>query len=434
VLIAPIPDPVAVSALEDALALLPESAVSARAHAYSQLACIPPYSSTIEVSRSMSQQAMRLAQLADDPALLLEALRSRLRALSGPDSSDELLRVADEILKLDPRSASWCSADAQITRYHVLFRRGDVAAADRALAAFGQIGRELRVREWVWHHDRLRAQRLLQAGRLDQAQREFDELWARSQRLRLPYAAIFYGAQLSALNVERNGRRLTAEATHTRHEAWKWARHMPAWRTERVLVLLETGDHVQARREFRALAEHGFAAVTRDSSCLFVFAKLSIAAVILQDHSAARDLHAALEPYANLIALSDFSFSLGCVSHFLGMLARFLTRRAQAREYFEVALDTNTRVGDELQALRSRLALAHLLGESRSRRDQARAEALIAEVSALAEPCGAYSLHGAAASLRERLFAHSPRTPLSAARAGAGRSRQAKSNQGKHAR
>lgn len=82
------------------------------------------------------------------------------------------------MLRLEPRAASWFAAQAHLARYHALLLRGDVAGADRALQFYGVIARSLRIEALIWEHDRLRAQGLLHAGELEQAERRFDELWS----------------------------------------------------------------------------------------------------------------------------------------------------------------------------------------------------------------------------------------------------------------
>jgi eukaryotic-like serine/threonine-protein kinase len=405
--IAQVPDATAVSALEQALALLPETAVAARAKAYSQLACIPPYATNMESLRATCDEALRLARSSGDPALLLDALMPRLRALSGPETSAEMLQLADEILRLEPRQVSGRCADVHVARYHALLRTGDTAAAERALESFGRIAHRLHAREWIWHYDRILAVRLMQAGNLDAAERRFNELWASSQRLKLPYGPTYYGAQLNALSLERTGRRLPAGLRSTAappgRDASSWASTLPAWRAESVLFAIDSGDSARARRELQALAEGQFAAVTRDGACLFAFAKLAKAAVALADRDVARELETVLLPWADQIAVGDLSFSAGCVSHYLGTLARLREDAEQARAHFERAIAIGERTGDQLQRPRSQLALALLLADTRSPRERAQARELAAEVASAAERMGLQAQLDAALQLSQWL-------------------------------
>jgi DNA-binding winged helix-turn-helix (wHTH) protein/tetratricopeptide (TPR) repeat protein len=400
---AQVPDGLVVTALEEALSLLPESSVAPRALAYARLASIPPYSTDLDRSRQMSDEAVRLARASGEPSLILEALRSRFRALSGPDTMDELLRVSDELLGLEPRAGTWWSADALVVRYQTLMRRGDVAGADRALAMFGRASREMRVREWAWHYERLNAQRALAAGRLDEAERHFNQLWTESQRLHLPYGGMLYAAQLNALSIERTGQRLTAGISADNGDPWAWAHDIPVYRTQRLLLSIQLGERDSARENLRALAANSFAAVTRDGNYLFAMARLAQAAVMLEERPAATKLYELLQPYAALFALSDFSFSLGSTAYYLGILARFLDQPLEARRHFETAVRANSSTGHELFTLHARHALAQLLADSRARLERAQALALATEVRAAAQRFGLNGLRAAATVTAERL-------------------------------
>jgi tetratricopeptide (TPR) repeat protein len=399
--LAPIPDPIVAAALEEALTLLPESALEARVHAYALLTAIPPYSSRIELSRRMSDEAVRLASASGDRHLLLEAQRSRLFALSGPDSADELMRAADGILETDPRPASLWSVDAQLARYHALLRAGDIRAADRALHEFERLARALRARSWIWQGERLRAQRLLSAGRLEDAAKRFEELRLESQRLRLPFGPAMHRAQLLALNLERTGKRV-ADGMPEPSEPNRWSKDVAVGRALHVMVAIEVGEETLARRELDALAQDHFAAVTRDTSYLYALCQLALAATALDEHVAATELCTLLQPHAELIALSPFWISRGCVARYLALLEQLLGRHAQAREYFETAAEVNARTDHELERLRAWLGVAGILAQSRSQQERKRACALRAEVRAGAERCGAAALRAAATSRTSR--------------------------------
>jgi hypothetical protein len=361
----------------------------------------------LERSRQMSDEAVRLARISGEPNLILEALRSRFRALSGPDSMEELLRVIEELMRLEPRGSTWWTADALVVRFQTLLRRGDAVAADRSLAMFGRAARDMRVREWSWHYERLRAQRALAAGRLEEAERQFNELWAESQRLHLPYGAMLYAAQLNALSIERTGQRLPAGMADAQGDPWAWARDIPIYRVQRLLLDLQSGERDGAREQLRSLAANGCAAITRDSNFLFAIARLGSAAIELREHESIETLYEVLLPYAGLFALSDFSFSLGSVSYYLGNLAKYLERRADAKQHFEAAIAANSSTGHELFAYRARCALAALLSESKSRTERSEGLALANEVRAAAQTYGLNALRADATAIIERASASS---------------------------
>jgi DNA-binding winged helix-turn-helix (wHTH) protein/tetratricopeptide (TPR) repeat protein len=384
---APLPDPLVLDALEHALQLLPADAKAARAQAYGQLACIPPYSNDVDKSQELSLRAVTLARQTERTDLLLEALSSRFHGLSGPDSIDELLDVTDEVLRLDAVSRSWWSADAFFARYHALLQRGDMVAAQRALEAFGQTARDLRVDEARWQYERLRAQQRFQAGELREAEARFHELARQSRELRLGYGPFFYGSQLNALSRERTGRSLARMFDQT-DMAWKLVENVPSYQAERILYLIEGDSMSEARVAFSAITKDDFRYVTRNGSYLFTLAKLALAATRLGKREAAGALYERLGAYPDYNPSNGLTFCLGSVSYFLGVLARFLDRPADAEAHFEEAIVMNERMGYEPQLLRAELGLASMLARAPSKARRDRARELASEVNARAEELG----------------------------------------------
>jgi DNA-binding winged helix-turn-helix (wHTH) protein/tetratricopeptide (TPR) repeat protein len=428
--IAHIPDPIAAQALEEALRLLPESELELRARAYAQLATLPPYSLRLESSAQMSAEGMRLARQTEDHALLLETQSARLFALCGPTTIEEQLDVAAEMLRHDVKYSSRWASDAHFARYHALMQRGDRSAvAERALDAYARHAGELRLRFSTWHCERLRAQRLLHAGKLDRAERRFEELWNDAQALRLPYAAIYYRAQRFTLSRERTGKLPAAAGDQPEPAAWIAA--LPGFRVQRVAMALEIGDSARATREFQALARDGFAAVSGDPFALYASITLAKAAIALDDHEAALALRALIEPHASSIALSVFTLSSGSVCRYLGLLEQLLGRRAEARAYFERAIETDARVGHELERLRATLDLAALLTQGRAG-ERSQARKLAGQVASIAEDLGALALSARARAVEADVVPSQVR-PLPAAPAKATRrsSRPAKAPRGR---
>jgi tetratricopeptide (TPR) repeat protein len=339
----------------------------------------------------MSQQALAIARELGDRSLLLEALVSTFHSLSGPDSIDALLAAADEVLRLDGPPLTWWSGEAFFARYNALLQRGDAAAADRALEAFGQCAKRLRISEAVWQHDRVKAQRAMYAGDFAGAEASFHDLYSRSARFRI-YGAFQYAAQMNALSWVRTGRPLAAALQGTQEVAWKWAASIATFRAEKVLILLDAGDRDAARAEFRDVSRDNFRAVSRDLSYLYALCRLALAAVALEAKDEAVTLAALLRPYAKFFGINGLAISVGSVAHFLGLLARFLGDSAGAARHLEEAVEMNGRLGHTVHALQSKAALAAVLREHGTEGGAARAEALVAEVRAEADRLGMTSV------------------------------------------
>lgn len=397
---AQVPHPVALAALEEALASLPESATAARVRTYAQLACIPPYAYRLEESKRLSDEGLRLARACGDRGLELEALGARLYSLSGPDTPDELLALTDQLLDAEREPDSWLISDAHIARYLTFLSLGRAEQADNALRTFGKEAQALRVKAWAWHHQRFFAHRTLDGGLIDEAEQRFEQLWVDGQALGLSYAAAIRSAQSIALEMVRTGH--VSALNPLADPVWHWARQIPFYRALRIARAIGQGERLQARQSFDELMQDQCAAVNRDYAFLGTLAKLAQAAIALSDLGAARTLAALLTPYASRIAITDFGISFGAVSQHLGMLAGFLGDHAQARERFEQAQQVNAATGHKLLAMRSRTSLAQLLLETgTSKHDRARARALALEVKDEAHQCGAGSLQQAAEQLLE---------------------------------
>jgi tetratricopeptide (TPR) repeat protein len=277
--IAQMPDALAERALQDALAMLPETASAARSRALGQLAYLPPCSLNLEASEQLSNEALGLARSTHDTTLVLVAQRARLFALSGADTIDEQLRTADEILRDDPESASRFRGDALFASYHALLKRGDRAGAERALESFEHCGRKLRLLLITWHADRLRIQSALSAGRLDEAESQFEGLFARGEQLRIPLSFAYRAALLQSLSWERTGKRQPTVDQDMAIEAG-WIMRLPEFRSRRIYLAVERGEVDAARRDFAGLAETGFEAVLGSAFSLIALVSLSAAACI----------------------------------------------------------------------------------------------------------------------------------------------------------
>ncbi len=364
--LAPVPDRLVLDALERALDILSPEEDAARVQALGLLANIPPHSLSIDRSRELSARALEMARDVGDRALVLETLVRSFPALTGPDTTGDLLAAADEVLRLDGPPASWWSAEAFLARHHALVQRGDPAGAGRALEAFGDCARLLRISEAVWQYDRLCAQRNINAGEFDAAEARFGELLATSEGFR-QYAAFHYAAQMNALSWARSDRPLPlsgAAVGASADVAWQWAASVPAYRAERVMMLVHAGETATASSELDEIARDGFSQVTRDMAYLYTLCRLGQAAIALGRQDVALTLYALLKPYSSFNAVNGMSLSIGSVAHYLGLIARFLGRTSEAVAYLGDAVAANVRLGDRVHGERARVVLSELTLEA----------------------------------------------------------------------
>jgi DNA-binding winged helix-turn-helix (wHTH) protein/tetratricopeptide (TPR) repeat protein len=372
-----VPDELALQALEDASRLSDDES-SLRIRVLGQLACIPPYSLSIERSGELSARAVELARRSGATADLTFALISRLHVLSGPDHVDEVMAVTAEILRLDPN----CAAEVEGTRYCALLLLGDIPRADAVLENFGRVARLLRRPEALWHYERMSALRLLHSGEFEQSDARFHELFVQGRRLRLPYTATQVMMHASAVAYDRIG--LEAISGTPWRSELDWATAIPSFQAHWVRFLMEIGRRDEAREAFDAMAREGFKIVTKEVGYLNALAHLSLVAVWLGDADGAETLYGLLRPYPNYNTPNGFQYCLGSVSHYLGLLARLLGRDRDAVGHLEDALSMNERMGYAPQAARVQAALGDLLGESRRPQEVAQSAILLAAAEASA--------------------------------------------------
>jgi DNA-binding winged helix-turn-helix (wHTH) protein/tetratricopeptide (TPR) repeat protein len=401
--IALIPDGLALGALEDASSLLADDERPLRIRVLGRLACIPPYSLSIEKSGELSGRAVKLARKSGDTADLIEALKSRLHALSGPGDIDELLEVTSEIVRLQPAALNEVGWSA----YHALLHKGDVPAAEAVLEKLGDLARAMRRREGLWHYERARAQHVFHAGDFEKAESDFRELFVQSRRMRLSYGKLYYMIHTIALAFERNI--LTALPVPPRE--WRaeldWATSLASFRAHEIRFLLELGRPEVARPEFESLAQQGFETIIRDLGYLNVLSHLSLAAVALEDRGRAEKLYELLRPYPHHNTPNGFAIYQGSVSYYLGRLAKFLGRLRDAAAHFEDALVDNGRLGFVPQLARTQFALAEVLADGERKSDRLRASALLSEAEATARRLDMAPLIPQVERLRGRLTVNS---------------------------
>jgi tetratricopeptide (TPR) repeat protein len=231
----------------------------------------------------------------------------------------------------------------------------------------------------MWHHERLIALRALHAGEFDRADARFHELFVQARRLRLPYGGIHAMMHASAVAYERHGLEAISGS------AWRgeldWASSIPSFQAHWVRFLMESRRRDDARQAFEALAQDGFATITRDVGYLNALAHLSLVAVWLEDHERAKVLYELLRPYPNHNTPNGFNYSVGSVSFFLGQLARLLGQTHAAVRHFEDAVAMNQRLGMVPQWARTLAALGDLLAESPRSQDRHQAAGLLAEAA-----------------------------------------------------
>jgi tetratricopeptide (TPR) repeat protein len=367
--------------LEEALAAIDAGQTGLRARLLSRLVGTAPHSDSMARRAAMSAEALDLARRAADGAALRDALEARLWACAGPDHLDDRLAVARELLELAETQRNSHMAllahDAALGTHLV---RGDLAAADQALAAFTQVAEVLRQPAFLFYATFYQGSRALAAGELQRAEQLFRAALARGRRT-VPYAHFMCTAQLYVLLYMHGGEddpelnRVFFGEMMALPYSWQVASHSAL-----AFSLYLNGQRDAARREFEALSAAGFDHLRRDEHWLVTMGSLSSVAVLLGDRARAADLYARLLPYADLVFVHDLLHSVsGTVASALGSLATLLGRYDDGERHYQCAHALETAMGG-ISAVMDRAGYARLLLVRGRPGDRERGTAVLDEV------------------------------------------------------
>ena len=160
------------SLVADALEQLPDDAIALRSMLLARLSVAAATPETVSIARHRATEALELAQSADDPALIAQALAALNDAYAGPAHTMTRRDNADTIVEL-----AVAAGDRVLEllgyRYRIVadLEVGDIAAVDRNIAAFTRLAEQLRQPLVSWYVPLFRGMRALLGGDLDAADR-----------------------------------------------------------------------------------------------------------------------------------------------------------------------------------------------------------------------------------------------------------------------
>ena len=168
---------------------------------------------------------------------------------------------------------------------------------------------------------------------------------------------------------------------------------IPAWRAALALLLLELGRPEEARAEFEALHDGGFAALPRDANWLICVTLLAEVCGRLGDGERAGELYALLKSYAGRnVVVGRAATCNGSASRLLGILAGVRGEWELAEHHFAAALDLHERMGARPWTAHTRVAVAEMLLARRGPGDEGAAREMLADAIVLADALGMVAL------------------------------------------
>jgi class 3 adenylate cyclase len=344
---------------------------------------------------ALSDEALALARALDDPATLFSVLVNRFFAINAPATLGQRLAESAELLNLleaidDPQSRF----SAHWLRARVTLEAGDIAAAtfhsDTATALSGELGQPL----FRWMAGWTSFGLLLLSGRLDEADRIRQETFDIGTTGGQPDAGVIEAVQRLLLHFERG------QLDRLEQEWVGWLDRIevvPGIPANLAWICCEAGQPDRAREAFAPIVARGYK-LPEDSVGLGLTHVAAEVVHQLDDRTGAAVLHEILAPYAGVF--STFAgITIGCTTHFLGLLGTTLGRLDEAVRSFADAAEIYQRVGAPAFLGRTQVAWAAALLTRGSTGDADRARELLTTAATAARKHGFVCVERRAAPL-----------------------------------
>ena len=380
-----------VGLLEESLEMLGEEDGGLRSRILGRLAVALYFSEDGERRAELGRQAVDMATRVGDNAALAYALSARRFALWGPETLDERLEVATEILDLARRGGD---RDLMLLghrwRIVALLELGDLDAVARQIDEYAEIATELKQPYQLWFAEVFRGMRASLQGRLDEAEELMKSALEIGSKVQAENAVQFFAAQLLTLR-QHQGRLIEMEPAIR-----VYADQFPETVAIRAALAWVYATHERledARENFEIAAANDFNDIPRDTTWMLTLTMLSHAATSLGDGPRAKLLYDLFVPYnSRTIVAGPALVCLGSAARYLGILAHTIGDREQAAAHFEDAITMNERMGAMPYLAHTLCEYGELLAASDADADRRRGEGLLERASALYEELGMMNL------------------------------------------
>jgi tetratricopeptide (TPR) repeat protein len=376
--------------LEEAIGRLGDQQSPLRARLLARLSGALRDDAVRDRREALSAEAVAMARAIGDPSALAYVLDGRYSAIWGPDTTEERLGIAEEMLEI-----AAAVGDTERTfqgrhyRLQVLLEHGDLGAARRELEQNAAIAEALHQPAQRWYLASMRALLSLLEGRFADAEHHVVDAYEHGRAAESMHATGTVRLQRYVLRREQ-GR--VAEVAAELDEAvdtywfWPWARAAAAH------LRAEVGDHEAARHAFDACAARRFTDWPLDNDWLFGMTLFADVCTALGDADRAADLYEQLLPYEERLAMAHPIASTGSVARSLGTLATTMGRFDDAEAHLEAALAANQRWGARPWVAHTLHDLVALLVARDGPGDAARAHDALRRSAELADELGQVAL------------------------------------------
>jgi hypothetical protein len=389
--------------LEEALAALPDEDLELRADLLARLAGALRDEPSRARRDALSGEAVDLARRSGSAAALVSALDGRAIAILAPDTIDEVIALAGELLEVAERIGD----RERVVHGHMhalgpLLMLGELERAEAGLRAASRAADELRQPAHLWDVAGAHAMLAIAAGRLGEADELVERALALGERAQPEMVVPVHRMQRYTL-CEFRGRLEEIEPAIRELAATRPAR--PVFRCALAQLHARLGRLPEAEGELAVMTAGECAALPFDQEWLLGMSLLAETAHVAGDIGAAGVLYDMLLPWAGLNVVDQCEAMRGSLGRCLGLLAATLERADEAASHFEAALVTNARMGARPWLAHTQHDYARMLLDRGAPGDRERALGLLDAAHATYRELG---MDGYAASV-SAVSARSPR-------------------------
>lgn len=328
--------------------------------------------------------ALARARECGDGAVLAEALSLAHHALMAPGSADELLPMAEELVAVASAAGEGLLAVMGLMWRTVDLYQLDRPGAERSLGELRQRVDALGCMSIAYVVALIDVMRMTRDGRIEEAEEAARAAYELGVAVGDADATGYYAAHVMRIRSLQGREAELLELVPVVVESPLMMARERALRASIAGVAARAGDTERARS---ILGGMGPADIVPSSTSLVALASLADVAVALDDSVLAREVYAALAPFASLPLVPSLAVTcLGSVERPLALAATAFGDTALALDHFERALAADERIGNRPMAAIAKAELARALAASGDSR--ARAELLLSVAIEEAESMG----------------------------------------------
>jgi DNA-binding SARP family transcriptional activator len=329
-------DPVTTRLIEEALDALGEVSDPQRALLLGRLAQWLHRVEPLDRRRLLCDEAVTIARQVDDDRTLAAVLNSRYWALYAPDSIEERLAIADELVAIATRLQDpELELQGEQCRLHAAIEGGDVGQVRRAATRRAFLVSEVRQPLYLWGVAAFDAQIAATQGSLDEADELARAAFELYRDVDFATALAVYVAQLQQIRWLQ-GR--MEELIPVLSDIAAADPERPTWHSALAWAYAESGALDRASDALDELAGNGLTAVPRNFEWLATMAGAAIACRHLGDAPRAAEAYELLLPYQSRNCAVGQSAFYGAVEHHLGALSLTVGQPKRARLHLERAV------------------------------------------------------------------------------------------------